>query len=247
MKKSLHKRTCIHASITLVLSIICSMSIAQTEGPDIVELKNGVIHQGTIIEQRPGQLLKLWQQPSNDTLLIQYADILVLRSVPSNEQAFNQNTYSLFFAYSLNGGSWHHHEFGAGILMRLTPRIQVGLGAYLQGGIPYFYNASVFTGEFKYVLQSSFDGRLSLVSSCSMGYVNFLNSERYEDNVNTYTSNGIYVSPSVGYRINFSKNIGMMIGLGYQYMGGTNRRKSNDEKLGTLHLSSLSVKASIFF
>lgn len=93
-----------------------------------MELKNGIAHQGTIIEQRPGQFLKLWQQPSNDTLILQYSEIAVLKSVQQEEKLetpvdelspikkFNQNKYSIYFCYSLNGGSWHHHVLGAGML-----------------------------------------------------------------------------------------------------------------------------------
>ncbi len=254
-----------YTQLTLLLSFtfLASISSAQTMGPDIVELNNGTSHQGTIIEQHPGKHLKLLQQPSNDTLTFNYKDIAVLRTVPQTEtnatseetqldemplNRFNQNTYSMYFSYSINGGSWYHHGAGAGLLRKFTPKIQAGIGAYVHAGPGvYYYNSTAFTGEFRYALQSSLEGRLSLLFSCSLGYQVYFDSERVEEGVPTYISNGVYFSPSIGYRLNFTKNIGMTIGLGYNYMGGKKRRQSNDEILQNKHISNLSLKASIFF
>lgn len=250
-------------TLALLFILVSSISSAQTIGPDIVELTNGTSHQGTIIEQHPGKFLKLLQQPSNDTLTFNYGDISVLRKVPeaeavsSNEEnlveeiptsRFNQNTYSMYFSYSINGGNWYHHGAGAGLLRKFTPKIQAGIGAYVHAGPGvYYYNSTAFTGEFRYLLQSSLEGRLSLLFSCALGYQYYFDSERVEEGVPTYISNGVYFSPSIGYRLNFTKNIGMTIGLGYNYMGGKKRRQSNDEILKNKHISNLSLKASIFF
>lgn len=126
--------------------------------------------------------------------------------------------------------------------------MQVGAGAHVQWGAPQNrYNSSVFTGEFNYDLQSFFDGRLTLFSSLSLGYTHYFYSARYEEAVETYISDGLYFNPRIGYRINFFKNIGVTIGLGYQYVGGTKRRVSNGEKIKNMNLSSLSVNTSIFF
>lgn len=262
MHLTIIKRSYTQLTLTLLASLISVMSLAQTIGPDIVELTNGTSHQGTIIEQHPGKHLKLLQQPSNDTLTFNYKDIAVLRTVPQKESSpitkenqameipapgFNQNTYSMYFSYSINAGDWAHHGAGAGLLRKFAPNLQAGIGAYVHAGSVYYYNSTAFTGEFRYALQSSLEGRLSLLFSCSLGYQLYFDSERVEEGVPTYLSNGVYFSPSIGYRFNFTKNTGMTIGLGYQYMGGKKRRQSNDEIIKNKHISNVSLKASIFF
>lgn len=255
-----------YAFVSALLLFKTSIASSQTEGNDIVVLKSGKAHQGTIIEQRPGHFLKLLQTPSNDTLKLPYSEIETLKVIRNMETEritndsgasqvnldqtkFNNRPYYMILSGSLNGGDWANVGLGVGLLRTFTPRIQAGIGSTYQGalGNSVRFNSIPVLGLFKYALQESEKNRTAIIASLSAGYNFYLNSTAFEESVETYISNGIYLNPSIGYRINFTKNTGLIIDIGYQYLGGKKRRLSNDEFIKKNHLSSVSLKGTLFF
>lgn len=236
-----------------VLSLLNSSLVSsQTKGPDIVELKNGQIRQGTIVEQRPGYFLKLLRTPLNDTLTIKYSDIEALRITPQKETEetltnsldsknkldVNHNKYSVLIPVFMGTGNWDYYGLGIGVLRKFTPQIQAGIGFHRTNSIGNHieYTSTSIFGELKYALQQSRNGRTSLLLSVAIG-PNFYAYYKL--------ANGIYFSPSIGYRINITKNTGLIIDLGYQYVGG---EEINVEsiKLERFHGSGLQLKVTAF-
>ena len=68
----------------LFLVLIATTGFCQKEGRDVVLLHDGDTLRGTIIEQRPGKHIKLLQQPSQDTLFIEYRSIEALQYLIRN-------------------------------------------------------------------------------------------------------------------------------------------------------------------
>lgn len=250
-----------------MLSLLSSSLVSsQTQGPDIVELKNGQIRQGTIVEQRPGHFLKLWQTPSDDTLTLQYSDIESLRIIPQEEirktegnlesslnimmeSKFNHNTNSIIIPSFIGRGEWDSWGYGIGILRKLTPRIQAGISSSFHNGRSSSRFTSVsLLGEFKYVARQSHSGRISLLLSCALGPRFFIFPRYTESSGNAYlVSNGAYVNPSMGCRINFTQNTGLILDLGFQYMRGKKRKELTIAIVDRYYVFNTQLKATFFF
>ena len=169
---------------------------------------------------------------------------------------FNRRRYYLTLSSSMGNGHWVNFGHSVGLIRTFTPRIQAGLssGLYITPDTQFWFNSIPILGEFKYAVQKSKNERTAIVVSLSAGYNVYWDSQHFEEIVETgepyvqkYVSNGLHLNPSIGYRFNFTKNSGFIFDLGYQYVGGKIRRKSNDEILKRNHLSNISVKGTIFF
>jgi len=77
--------------LTVLLFLFIGDASAQSEGNDVVLLKNGDTLQGTIIEQRPGKYIKLIKQSSQDTLTVENERIEALQDLQTTELKVEEN------------------------------------------------------------------------------------------------------------------------------------------------------------
>ena len=260
----------------LLFALMLSPGFSQTIGEDIVDLKSGESYIGTIIEQRPGQYLKLLQMPANDTLQFAYSEIEVLRKrimpkeepvrdtivssirdtiivikepIPSN--GFNQRSVYIGLSQARGGGDWTTSGIGASILLTLPYRIQAGLS------LQYYWsvNPSVISEilpvcmEGVYTVGSTKSERLSAQVRGAFG-LNFVpNSLGFIEDYQTMANRrlGSYFSPAVGGRFNWSKNSGIRMELGYQRVTVNIVDSLDGIVLDRQVKSSIVFKSTIFF
>jgi hypothetical protein len=59
--------------------------------------------------------------------------------------------------------------------------------------------------------------------------------------------NGLYMQPSLGFRLNFTENVGVIFDVGYQYIGSKSYRAETGEFLKKHDENSLFFGAKLFF
>lgn len=250
----------------LSVGIICG----QNQGSDIITLKDGNVHRGEVIEQKPGRYIKLLQIPSHDTLLIELKTIDLLSKTAIEKGAFdeehkeeskldlaklklfNVNDYHAYIKASTGAGDFAFSGFGLEVTKTMTPKLQIGMGVSYHGKtgqMTNFEQSMPFTAELKYELQEHSTGRTAIMANLSAGYNLILNGDyldSYEEQ-NAYLSNGLYFSPSIGFRLNLSQEMGIMINAGYQFISSNGYEKDTDLLLREQNWSNFIASGSFFF
>lgn len=265
--------------ITLIFLPVCAM--AQTEGEDLIELKNGTIHQGIVIEQKPGKHIRLLQLPSRDTLTFMVTEIEAMRKmvvidtdeasnidtsgnevaekpeaeIPKKERGFNQRRIHTEINYGGTGGDWSSQTLGAKMFYTYKHNIQLGLGVSLFGESGLSLNNPLsqvvpLTLQGRYTIKEWWKQRNSLIFDLALGY-HFVDggySTSADGSPAPYArlKNGLYFSPSLGYRINPGRDTGFILSVGYQLINTA--AKLDDGTLINRHnYSSLLGTVTFFF
>jgi hypothetical protein len=264
----------------IILSLtVFNFAFSQTEGEDIVRLKDGKEIRGFIIEQSPGQFIKVLQLPSRDTVKIDLSEIeTLLKIVTQFEEKkiqdtmqvqkeiapllaldttkinfFNQHLFQARLNFSEIFGNYPGEGFGMSLHRSLYSQFKLGLGfCYFSARIiiPYEYRRSfAFFTEAEHNLNLSTSGRFGFFSGLALGYnVDF--TPIYKDKYllqEVALSNGLYFHPRVGFRVNFSKNTGILLDVGYQYIHSNPIDPLTDIKLDSRNWSSVIFRFSLFF
>ncbi len=244
----------------LFLFTIPALSFSQLQATDKIQTKTGETYEGIIIEQVPGNYLRLLQLPQKDTIDLMYADVERISKIfieenvqdSSNDQnfivrgpCFNcRKTYVMLFAAA---GQVDEAMLAAGLSFgyNIKKYAQVGLGAQV------FYTLldntdRIFmpiTLDLRHVFAQSRSGRSSFLIGLSPGY----NISLFESKTNYKQGNGLYVSGSFGFRFNISSNFGLMLDLGYVGSGSRISSKISGEFVENSWTHHPMVRGTIFF
>jgi len=247
--------------------LLAGVSFGQDQGEDVIILKNGTKKRGIIVVQKPGAYIQLLAIPSKDTIQIDYAEIeqinKIIEASPIIDSVavkdvvedapfipFNMRKYYVSFNYSLGGGDWSSSAYGINIVRTFTDRIQAGIGFVARGGLNNsnvpIYQSFPITVDLRYKLQEKWNGRTALMFNTSFGY-NVLKGGYYYAGKYVKISDGAYFQTGIGYRINFSKNIGCIIDLSYQRMNTKSYYKKTEEFVQKHIYSSGLIGLTFFF
>ncbi len=142
------------------------------------------------------------------------------------QQKFNTRLYSLRLSTGVCGGDFRRVSMGIGAHRRLFPGLNVGL--HLQYFTDYVGNGNsrgpgmFFTTllDAEYEFQTLVQNRLAYLTAFSVGYLHTVKGQSthtYSPGGTVYTySDGLYFSPSLGFRVNVLKNAGFIFKVGYQ-------------------------------
>ncbi|MEM7575557.1 MAG: hypothetical protein AAF433_21815 [Bacteroidota bacterium] len=248
-----------------------SMSLnAQEAGQDIVHLKNGQSYQGIIIEQKPGQYLRMLVLPDQDTTQLAYADIdRIAREVivPSEPvQAVSQDSSSSIIspAYFTNkqwiqihsylgAGDYSLGGLGVTISHALNQRWLLGAGVHYisQTNERPFRNQQfvALSADVKWRFSSSSDNRLATYLVFNGGYHlpfdRTFTVEPFAEEVRV--TNTWYFNPSLGFRFNVFRNMGLMFDIGYQLTLADYVSESTGESLTDRNFQNVTFRGTLIF
>lgn len=249
--------------------------MAQTKGADIVELKSGEKQQGTIVEQRPGSFIRLLQEPSGDTLTLQYADIVALYKNPNEREqtttdsmattAFNSSASSVAvpsiynqrkiyagLSTAASGGDWANLGLGASLHYSILPSLKAGVSLQFYWGDGHTATMDQILPvslDVMYTIQSSNSGRMSLFAGSAIGCAFVQKRDYYNTKfeTNAELSRGLFYSASLGGQLNFTKNTGLRVEVGYQHVGAKGYVVGTDDFLQRHKQSNIFLRGTIFF
>jgi len=248
-------------------SLFCAAS-AQTNavGTDVVHLKSGQTHLGIIIEQKPGESIRLWRTVEADTLTFAMDSIdRITKAAPATgtsattpavqttapSRGFNTNPLSVALQVSTGGGDYSVVGFGA-IIQKHFPeeRAWAGIGLHLLGAqngngvntMPIVYHSS-------YEITSGGKGRLGTLGFLDLGYSVNLGSNYFDEiaQVNVKYGNGFYFNTGLRFRVNVLRNAGIWLDLGYLYQTSKLRDVETDKKIRKKSWNVFQIKSAVFF
>lgn len=265
--------THIHArkNIILIITILWSLTLcSQTEGEDIITLKDGTVFKGVVIEQKPGKHIKLIQVPSLDTVLIELKNIdLLSKNKNFNTESpedtvyessldipklkmFNVNDFHMGLNYMMGGGDFSEIGFGIRLMRNISSSTQAGLSMnYISnvGQNSRFQNSIPFSLRLSHELREHVTGRTSLLANMNFGYNHMLSNSFTHSNTNepAYYSSGVFLKPSLGYRLNFAQEAGIEFSAGYQLITSKAYSKETDNLLVKQSWSNVVFTGTLFF
>ena len=255
----------------LVLIFLFSFSLnSQSEGEDVITLKNGNVYQGVVVEQKPGKHIKLLQVPSLDTVLIELKSIdLLSKDIElNNEQPldtiyestldipklkmFNVNDYHMGLNYTMGGGDFSQVGLGIRLMRTVGPSTQVGVEVNYVSNVGQnssFENSIPVSLRLSQELREHITGRTSLLANLNMGYNTMLNGGFTHSNTNepAYYTSGMYLKPSLGYRLNLAQEAGIELSAGYQLITSKAFSKETDDLLINQSWSNMVFTGTFFF
>lgn len=271
---------------TILIMICLSFSLklfAQEKGVDVLVLKTGERLRGIIIEQKPGEYVRLLQIPSNDTIKIELTAIETLIKIidegdqenqkNNNEETeqsnnsdielnpdqigFNKRAYYVNLGAFVGGGDWSNCSMGLSVVRTFSPKLQAGLGVSAIATLASKNNDKLdailpITAEFRYTLQEMWKGRTALMLNLSTGYHAVLQGYYTvpvvgESDKLALMRNGLYFQPSLGMRVNFTKNFGLLFEVSYQYIGSKSHYDITGDFIKKHQYSSILFGTKFFF
>lgn len=196
--------------VIAVIFASANFAFSQTEGEDLVQLKNGTSVRGIIIEQRPGEFIRVLQIPSQDTVKIMLMEIETLLKIVPNvneseiihnlpypqdtvnkplvdntvKDGFNQHLFQVRINMARLFLDYAGEGYGFSLHRKIGSTTYAGVGfSYFKGRInlPYQDRKSLaFFGEFSHDIGLSTKGRLGFRGGLGLGY-NIDFSESYFD------------------------------------------------------------------
>lgn len=218
--------------ITFSATTLCAQTMQET-----VYLKNGSIINGTVIEQVPGQSLKI-QTKDGSIFAYQMSEVeKITKSTAST--SYKRHTISngniktgyrgfidldwssskgfITGAYSIGATTSHGYQ--------IVPQLYIGVGA----GVNYYYKGTAVN------LPIFADIRTDIINAQATPFVDVKIGYSLLD------CEGLYLSPSLGCRISLGNTMGLNIGVGYTL------QKYKYVPYDYIKISSINVKIGIDF
>lgn len=166
----------------------------------------------------------------------------------------NYNTRNLYMrvSYGIGGGDWATRGMGIGLFAKVRPGLYGGFSGYYfgdAGGRAAIQQIIPVSGEIQYELETTEKGNGAILVGTSVGYNFVLNREYYNNRYSTpgLIQNGLYFNPSIGYRLNFTRNTGVIFDLGYQLVQGKGIDMDSEAFLQNHVQHNILLKGSLFF
>lgn len=260
-------RTVISAFLLLAAWACTSRLSAQGQvaAQDQVFLKTGASYSGIIVEQKPGESIRLWRTAEADTLMFdmetidRITKIVPLASTATTTPAatitplktFNSSPWKVALQAGTGGGDYPVATLGASVY-RYFPRQRawLGLGAQYIGdqssrgtsSLPVFVHGT-------YELATPWKGRLATGVFAELGY-SFNMDERYFDDATQATlryGNGLHSYAGLRFRVNILRNAGIWADLGYLRHSSRLSFDDTGEKARVQSWNVFLLRGSIFF
>ena len=153
---------------------------------------------------------------------------------------------------AIGGGDWSTRGAGIGLFAKVHRDLHTGISAYYYGdagGRANIQQMIPVSAEIQYELSTTEKGNGAIVVGTSVGYNFVLNRSYYNERYSKdgRIQNGLYLNPSFGYRLNFTKNTGIIFDLGYQLVQGKGFDIHTKEFLQNHLQHNVLLKGSIFF
>jgi len=240
---------------------------AQT-AQDIVYLTSGLSHQGIVIEQKPGEYIRLLRLPGRDTLqfsmdaIDRIVKIIAPAGSPLQESAanpiepanrFNQNRYVAMLNFYIGGGKYSLVGIGMGVGRSFGDRWQAGLGVQFihQTNSNTFPNQQIIpiTADFKFKISESPKGRFAALLALSAGYSINVDDEQFDSglNNNIRITDGVFFNPSIAFRVNVLRNAGIMFDVGYQLSSGNIYNVESGDLIDKRTWHNFAARGTLFF
>ncbi len=258
---------------SIILSLFCVFlfeknTYSQITAQDAVFLNNQLSYNGIVVEQKPGEYIRLLRLPEHDTLQFSMDSIdrivKIFDTKPAAEnppatteplKKFNQNKHQVMVHAYAGGGDYSLGGFGISVNRNFSDRWQLGLGAHYIGQNGS-YNATYpeqqivpVTVDARYKFTQTPSGRFATLLSLSTGY-NFMLKKSYFDpdqNININVRNGLFFNPSIAFRANLLPNAGLMFDVGYQLTTSTLFDAQNNEKITKKQWRNFAIRGTLFF
>ena len=235
---------------------------------DIVYLTSGLSHQGIVIEQKPGEYIRLLRLPERDTLQFSMdaIDRIVKIVAPANstlpenttrptapEKRFNTNRYVAMLNCYIGGGKYSLVGIGMGVGRSFGDRWQAGLGVQFihQTSSNTFPNQQIspITADFKFKISESPKGRFATFLALSAGYNISVDDEQFDSGLsnNIRITDGVFFNPSIAFRVNVLRNAGLMFDLGYQFSSGNIYNVESGDLIDKRTWHNFAARGSLFF
>lgn len=255
-------------AILFVLSYLFGHSLlpAQTQhgAADAVHLKSGEVYRGIIVEQRPGESIRLWRLVEADTLTFDMESIdritkVVTQALPDarkdipleNTQIFNNRRWMTAIFMSAGGGDNSAGGLGVMVLHHIPKlRSWLGFGAHYLGdtngygtsAIPIFLHGN---HEFAQLWKK----RCSSGVFWDAGYSVNLGGKYFDTGTlqELRYGNGFHSYGGFRFRINILKNAGITADLGYLRHSSQLRNAATDAKVRNKTWHLFLFRGSVFF
>lgn len=172
-------------------------------------------------------------------------------------QEFNQRPFTVRIGFGACGGDFGRLLLGLGVYRRILPEFNIGVKIlyytdyYGTGSLrgPGMFFPVVIDSEYEF--QKIADNRLAYLVGLSAGFMHIVKGQsthQFSSSSTVYSySDGFIFSPSIGLRINYFKNVGMIFKLGYQ--GSVTKRidYNTNTALNRLFHSNIVGSISLFF
>lgn len=234
---------------------------------DAVHLHTGQIYQGIIIEQKPGESIRLLRNVEGDTLTLDMESIeRIVKVVAAPQpvtpaspatppmQPSRTNTGLWATAVQVTTGGGDHSVVGLGMAVqrRLNNRRSwVGLGlSYFGDQNNYGPNSIALALHSSHELSSGWKDRLGALVFADLGYSMFPSGNTMYDEASQASVNpggGLHLQTGLRFRVNVLRNAGLWFDLSYLRHSSTLRKVENDEKVGNRAWNMVALRGSVFF
>ena len=177
------------------------------------------------------------------------------------EKPFNGRPFYFGASYVTGGGDMPFLGFGVSVMRTFNDKLQLGLG--IEGHTNNSRGGYIFTGttpkrnvmgsylpivgKVRYAYQHLWNGRFSFLAQLSAGYSVVLDGGHQDANRDADLKGGLYVEPSLGFRLNISKDFGTIFSIGYQNLRSQSYYSFTDQNIRSYNWSNITVRAALFF
>lgn len=259
------------ANTLLIVIFFTQAAISQMKALDKIFLTDQSAYEGIVIEQKPGEYIRLLRLPEKDTLKIEYETIEKMTRLVADESDMspqkskkeglqppkkvynNRRTYGMVHGVT-GGGDYAYAGFGLSFGVNLNPDFQIGLGVHYFGQLSDPLNAPSrqtfpLALDLRHTILKSKSGRFTTMLGLSGGYNFTVNGDYFDETLfaNMKMSNGYYFNPSIGLRVNILENLGLMLDVGYHYNNSSLLWRDSGDKAGTVHWHNILIRGTLFF
>lgn len=233
---------------------------------DVVHLISGQTHRGIVIEQKPGESIRLWRTVEGDTLTFGMDEIeRIARVLPSTEaasggpitpanapsSAFNNNPWSTALQLSVGGGDYPLGGIGVVVQQNFhKQRAHLGLGLSFVGDVNHSStNSLALFAHGSREFSTSRKGRLGSLAFLDLGYSFNLGKPYFDGKALTDVryGNGLHLHTGLRFRVNVLRNAGLWVDIGYLRHSSTLRTVAEGDKVRQKAWNMAVLRGSIFF
>ncbi len=255
-----------HFKTTLALTLLQLLSFATVtaqgtqQSPaatDMVHLKSGQAYQGIIVEQRPGESIRLWRTVESDTLTVtmdsidRITRIVAPPPIPKPPRVFDDAHWNVALQVGVGGGDYPFGGLGATV-QKHFPRQRSWLGI----GVHYYGDKSDF-GAYtipialhgSYELRTDLQGRFGTLVFLDAGYSINITGNYFDEKTQAQLKygNGLHTYGGLRFRLNVLRNTGIWADIGYFRHTSTLRYVTTNEKARVKAWNMFLFRGSVFF